>query len=59
MLCLIPTKSDPLNLKNWRPLSLLNQDYKILAQLVAERVKIALPYLIDQDQAGFLKGRYK
>ena len=58
LLCLTPKKSDPLLLKNWRPLTLLNQDYKILAKLVAERIKIALPYLIDQDQTGFLKGRY-
>lgn len=58
LLCLTPKKSDPLYLKNWRPLSLLNQDYKILAKLVAERIKITLPYLINQDQTGFLKGRY-
>ena len=58
LLCLTHKKSDPLHLKNWHPLSLLNQDYKILAKLVAERIKIALPYLIDQDQTGFLKGRY-
>ena len=51
-------KSDPLLLKNWRPLTLLNQDYKILAKLVAERIKIALPYFINQDQTGFFKGRY-
>ena len=41
LLCLTPKKSDPLPLKNWRPLTLLNQDYKILAKLVAERIKIA------------------
>ena len=51
-------KNDPLFLKNWRPLSLLNQDYKILAKRMAERIKLVLPYLIDQDQTGFLKGRY-
>ena len=41
ILCLTPKKSDPLKLKNWRPLSLLNQDYKILSKLVAKRMKIA------------------
>ena len=58
ILSLIPKKSDPLRLKNWRPISLLNQDYKILAKLVAERIKLSLPYLIDTDQNGFIKGRF-
>ena len=49
---------EPLKLKNWRPLSLLNQDYKILSKLVAERMKIALPKINNYDQTGFLKGRY-
>ena len=31
LLCWTPTKPDPLLLKNWRPLTWLNQDYKILA----------------------------
>ena len=58
ILCLTPKQSDPQKLENWRPLSLLNQDYKILSRLVAERVKIALPKIINHAQTGFLKGRY-
>ena len=37
---------------------LLNHDYKILAKILVERIQLVLPYLIDQDQTGFLKGRY-
>ena len=43
ILWLTPKKSDPLQLKNWRPLSLLNQDYETLSKLVPDWMKIALP----------------
>ena len=45
-------------LKNWRPISLLNTDYKILAKLFAERLKKVLHKIINQDQTGYLKGRF-
>lgn len=45
-------------LKNWRPISLLNTDYKILTKCLSFRVQKVLPSLIDPDQTGFLKGRY-
>ena len=49
---------DPLELTNWRPLTLLNCDYKIFAKIIANRLKLVLPYLIHSDQTGFMKGRY-
>ena len=59
IITLFPKKDkDRLYLKNWRPISLLNLDYKILTKILANRVIKALPDLIDADQTGYIKGRY-
>ena len=59
IITLIPKKDkDTRLLKNWRPISLLNTDYKILTKLLALRMQKALPNIINQDQVGYLKGRY-
>ena len=49
--------SDRQLLKNWRPISLLNIDYKIASNVLANRMKTVLPTIIHQDQVGYLKGR--
>ena len=55
---LIPKKGKQLNqLKNWRPLTLLNTDYKILAKIMATRMKKYLPKLISDSQTGFMENR--
>ena len=58
IISLLPKKKDLLFLQNWRPLTLLNVDYKILAKLIATRLKTILNYIIHTDQTGFMKGRY-
>ncbi len=59
IITLIPKKDKKRTLlKNWRPISLLNTDYKILTKALASRLKKALPLIIDPDQTGFLEGRY-
>ena len=56
---LIPKKDAELYfIKNWRPLSLSNTDYKIAAKAIANSIKSVLPNVINNDQTGFLKGRF-
>uniref|UniRef100_A0A670K2B4 Reverse transcriptase domain-containing protein n=1 Tax=Podarcis muralis TaxID=64176 RepID=A0A670K2B4_PODMU len=55
---LIPKKDvDNLDVKNYRPISLLNNDYKIFADIMAERLKRVMINKIHKDQTGFLPGR--
>jgi len=59
VITLIPKPQKDLDLlKNWRPITLLNQDYKYLAKALANRCKAFLPTLISTDQTGFVPGRY-
>lgn len=44
-------------LKNWRPISLLNTDYKLLTTLLARRLKTVLPIVIGKDQTCGIMGR--
>ena len=48
---------DAMELGNWRPITLLNTDYKILATVLANRLQKVLTHLISEDQVGYLKGR--
>ena len=40
---------------NWRPISLLTIDYKILALVYANRLKTGLGDIISETQSGFMK----
>ena len=58
-ICLIPKEDSSLiELSNWRPLTLLNVDYKILAKAIDQRIESILSLIIHSDQTGFIKGRF-
>uniref|UniRef100_A0A8C7E3S4 Reverse transcriptase domain-containing protein n=1 Tax=Naja naja TaxID=35670 RepID=A0A8C7E3S4_NAJNA len=50
-------QTDPQKIQNYRPISLLNVDYKIMATIMAERLKRILSRIIHTDQNGFLPHR--
>ena len=58
ILNLIYKKNDPLDLSNYRPISLLNTDYKILSYTLATRIKKVINLIINSDQTGYIKNRF-
>jgi len=51
-------KGDAELLKKWRPISLLNTDYKLAAFVIANRLHTVLPKLVNTDQSGYLRDRF-
>ena len=60
ILTLIPKPKPPTELiflKNWRPITLLNIDYKIFTHIIKNRLVKALPTVISNVQTGFQAGK--
>ena len=54
---LIPKKEMPESLSDWRPISLLNNDYKLLTSILSRRLYESLPSIINEEQTCSIKGR--
>ena len=46
------------NIQNWRPLSLLNTDVKILSKALAQRLEKTLPFIISANKSAYVDGRF-
>lgn len=56
-ICLIPKKNDACNIKLFRPISLINCSFKIITNILADRLATVMNYLIDNSQTAYIKGR--
>lgn len=54
---IIPKEGNLKLLKNWRPVSLLNIDYKIISTIITERLKEEIESEISTEQKCAIKGR--
>src|SRR4051812_5239995 len=50
-------KGEESDLKNWRPIALLNCDRKILSKIIATQIQKVAHSIIHLSQTGFIKGR--
>ena len=55
---LLKKGKDPLACTSYRPISLLNVDFKLLSKLLALRLESFLPAIISLDQTGFIRNRH-
>ena len=55
---LIKKDKDKRLIENWRPISLLNVDLKIISKALAGRIKKYLLFLISSNQGAYVEGRF-
>ena len=55
---LIPKVDKAIDMKNFRPICLLNVCYKIITKVLNNRLASCITKVISDSQYGFMKGRY-
>lgn len=56
LIALIPKKKGAKELKEFRPISLIDSMYKIFSKVLTERLKKVIAKLVDSQQLALLKG---
>ena len=55
---LIHKKYDKDEIGNYRPISLTNVGYRILAFVLANRLQKVMAKIVNEDQTAYMRGRY-
>jgi hypothetical protein len=58
MVTLLPKVDNAVDMKNFRPICLLNVCYKIITKVLNNRLASCITKVISDSQYGFIKGRY-
>ena len=45
-------------IKNWRPISLLNDDTKLISKSLANRLQDVMPNLVSENQSAYVNNRF-
>jgi hypothetical protein len=56
-MCPLYKKKDKRHIANYRPITILNSDYKIFTKALAVKLAKVVPNIIHENQAGFIQGR--
>lgn len=57
LLYLIPKTSNPITVKNFRPISCSNTLFKTFSKILVSHLKLTMPYIISPNQSTFIQGR--
>jgi hypothetical protein len=58
VIALIFKKGDTMKLENYRPISLTNYDYKIIAFILATRMQSVISNIVHENQSAYIKNRF-